>query len=393
MQIREQMIPYQLLYPITDKYVKDEILFFDIETTGFSPETSYVYLIGCCYYKDNKYNLIQWFSESIEEEKQLIINFFDFISSYRLLVHYNGSSFDLPYLNHKLLSYQLTKRYKPIDSYDIYRQIIPYKKRLPLPNLKLKTIEKFCNIKRKDPYDGGQLIQIYLKYLAFHTLELKKVETSSLQPSKQSGLPVLGLGHAKDYLEPLLLHNAEDVANLLIVSSILSYVDLFQGNITVTNATSTDTELILQLTLPQCLPVPVRDRMELSCSYRPVNLLLDATDATATLHIPIFTGELKFFFENYKDYYYLPYEDTAVHKSVGEYVDKAYRQNAKAINCYIKKTGSFLPQKRSYQSPEFRFELKEKVTWFQIKEDFLTDFNKLTSYVKSLYDKVFPGIE
>ena len=55
MQIKKQIIPYQLLYPISDEYVKEKMVFFDIETTGFSSEMSYVYLIGCCYYKNNSY--------------------------------------------------------------------------------------------------------------------------------------------------------------------------------------------------------------------------------------------------------------------------------------------------------------------------------------------------
>ena len=38
---------------------------------------------------------------------------------------------------------------------------------------------------------------------------------------------------------------------------------------------------------------------------------------------------LKYFYDNYKDYFYLPKEDTAIHKSVATYVDKDFRQKAK----------------------------------------------------------------
>lgn len=385
MQIKKQIIPYQLLYPITDTYVKEKVVFFDIETTGFSSEMSYVYLIGCCYYKENTYQLIQWFSDGIDQEEELLMHFGEFIQSYRLLVHYNGTGFDLPYLKQKFKFHQLSYNFEHIDSFDIYKQIIPYKKRLPITDLKLKTIERFLHIQRRDPYDGGQLIQIYLKYLAFHTLELKKVETSTLHPSKQSGLPTLGDGHAKDYLDILLLHNAEDITNLLMISPILSYVDLFQGNVIVTNATLSEAGLILQLDLPFSLPVPIKDLLELSCFNGMFHLLLKASQTTATLLIPVFTGEMKFFLEHYKDYYYLPYEDTAIHKSVGEYVEKAYRQNAKATNCYIKKTSKFLPQRSNFKAPAFRFDLKDKLTWFEIEDSFLSDTIQLTQYVKNLY--------
>ena len=42
--------------------------------------------------------MIQWFSEDIREEALLIKSFFEFIKDYDLLVHYNGSGFDIPYL-------------------------------------------------------------------------------------------------------------------------------------------------------------------------------------------------------------------------------------------------------------------------------------------------------
>ena len=44
-----------------------------------------------------------------------------------------------------------------------------------------------------------------------------------------------------------------------------------------------------------------------------------------------------------KEYFYLPAEDTAVHKSVASYVDKEFRQKATKDTCYIKQNGDFLP--------------------------------------------------
>jgi len=59
--------------------------------------------------------------------------------------------------------------------------------------------------------------------------------------------------------------------------------------------------------------------------------------------IPMYEGELKHFFKDYKNYYYLPAEDQAYHKSVAEFVDKSAREQAKARTAYIKKTGTFIP--------------------------------------------------
>ena len=56
-------------YPLERIGKLDELLFFDIETTGFSGDRFQLYLIGCTYYKDNTWNLIQWFADTKAAEK------------------------------------------------------------------------------------------------------------------------------------------------------------------------------------------------------------------------------------------------------------------------------------------------------------------------------------
>lgn len=59
------------------------------------------------------------------------------------------------------------------------------------------------------------------------------------------------------------------------------------------------------------------------------------------LSIRLYEGTLKYYYPSYKDYYYLIYEDTAVHKSVGEYVDRDARIKATKETCYTKKSRRF----------------------------------------------------
>ena len=60
--------------------------------------------------------------------------------------------------------------------------------------------------------------------------------------------------------------------------------------------------------------------------------------STARLRVRLFEGELRFFYDGSpKDYYYLPAEDIAVHKSIASAVDKEHRVQANASNCYGKK--------------------------------------------------------
>ena len=51
---------------------------------------------------------------------------------------------------------------------------------------------------------------------------------------------------------------------------------------------------------------------------------------------------MRHFYSDYKNYYYLPKEDMAIHKSVAAYVDHEYREKCKAYNCYVRKTGTFI---------------------------------------------------
>jgi hypothetical protein len=45
------------------------------------------------------------------------------------------------------------------------------------------------------------------------------------------------------------------------------------------------------------------------------------------LKVPLYEEEMKYFYANYKDYYYLPAEDIALHKSVSSFVDQAHSRH------------------------------------------------------------------
>ncbi len=103
-----------------------------------------------------------------------------------------------------------------------------------------------------------------------------------------------------------------------------------------------------------------------------------------TLRIELFTGELRYFYPNYKDYYYLPAEDTALHKSVAAYVDRDYRTQATAATCYCKKSGRFLPQYQDLFSPAFKQNYKDKTSWFELTEAFTEKKENLKKYAMHL---------
>lgn len=335
---------FTLKYPLERLAPLNQILFLDIETTGFNAASSNLYLIGCAYYAEGNWKIRQWFAQSSEEEPELLKAFFTFAEHYSFLIHFNGNTFDLPYLKQKLSLYDLPYSFSKFEGVDIYRRIAPYKSFLKLPNCKQKTIEYFLGVSREDTFNGGELIGIYKDYLSSHDFNL---------------------------YHTLLLHNSDDMKGMLEILPVLSYYDLFNCNIKARKVQANyyndihgipRKELLMKLIFPSPLPVPVT-AMGKGCHFK-------GEGHEGTLIVPIYEEELKYFYSNYKDYYYLPTEDAAMHKSIAAFVDREYREQATASTCYTRKFSNYLPQwevlvepffKRKYKSSELFFELTDEI--------------------------------
>lgn len=128
------------------------------------------------------------------------------------------------------------------------------------------------------------------------------------------------------------------------------------------------------------IPVP------LAYDSAPVSLELNRD--TLICNIALYQGELKYFYSNYKDYYYLPLEDTAIHKSVGEYVDRDVRTKATARTCYTKKQGLFLPQFGALWSPALMQEYKASLTYAEYVPEMLTPDSMADAYARQILSYV-----
>ncbi len=356
-------------YPFEREYPLEKLVFFDIETTGFAANSTYLYLIGCTVYKDSSFFLIQWFAEDIKEEPLLLSSFFEFLKDYEILIHYNGSGFDLPYLLKKCAQWKLDYSFDHLISIDIYKKLLPLKKLLQLPSLRLKSIETFLGIQRKDLFDGGELIQVYQSYLGKRHYELLR---SRRVPDEHSAEP----SQAEELLGLLLLHNEDDLRGLLLVSSVLSYTDLLEKPIRILQAQVEGTHFLIRFQLSSSLPARISGGNDLA--------RLTAEGRDAALEIQIYDGELKYFYENYRDYYYLTSEDSVIHKSLAQYVDKEFRIKAKPSNCYTRKKGLFTPQYEPLFAPSFRLDYQSKLSFLEIHTDFLLQEEKLEEYVKHI---------
>lgn len=361
----EKKLDFPYTYPLERLGKLDELLFFDIETTGFSGLTSNLYLIGCVYYNKAGWQMIQWFADQAGAEEELLHAFFHFLKNFKILIHFNGDGFDIPYLLKRCSAFGLPYNFSEVASVDIYKKIRPYRRLLGLESMKQKAIEQFLGVFRTDKYSGGQLIQVYQDYLMTH----------------------------EDFLYRLLmLHNEDDLKGMPEILPILSYCDFLQNDFVLENQhlqVRTDIFggqedfLILTCESPVFLPVEFNREDELL-----PGLSLSAAENKLTAEVPLYRGILKHFFSDYKNYYYLPYEDTAVHKSVGEYVDKAARKQATAATCYAKKEGCFLPQFSQLFSPELKTDRKSKISYVEYKDGLFQDSKALNAYIQSLLHRM-----
>ncbi len=349
---------FTLKYPIERLAPLDKILFLDIETTGLSADNSQLYLIGCAFHKEGNWQIRQWFAQSAEEEPELLKSFFTFAADYSFLIHYNGNSFDLPYLRKKLLHYQLPYDFSQFEGIDIYKRIYPYRGFLKLPNCKQKTVESFLNIRREDRYTGGELIHVYRDYLSSHDFSLYHI---------------------------LLLHNSDDMKGMLEILPILSYYDLFNNSLKARKVQANyyndihgilRKELMMKLIFASPLPVSV-SAMAKGCHFK-------GERHEGTLIVPIYEEELKYFYANYKDYYYLPTEDTAIHKSIASFVDKEYREQASASTCYTRKFSSYLPQWEILVEPFFKRDYKSRELFFELTDEIKKDRQLFSNYASHI---------
>ncbi len=341
------------------QYFSENFVFLDIETTGFSPKNSFIYLIGLALRDKDDIHIYQFLARNRTEEADILAAFYHMLKPAHTLITFNGLRFDIPFINSRVLLYPELKNLNSASHIDLYKLTVKYAHLFQLPDKKQKSIEHFLEIKREDTYTGKELIPIYYEYE-----KQQKKEPESL----------------------LLLHNYEDVLGMTELLPLFSYQDLFDLPVQLFNVTKETyfpygslcekQELLFELTTPVVFPKSILYQGEL-CTLRCQN-------TSAKLLVPVFDGELKFYYDNYKDYYYLPEEDMAVHKSVASFVDAAHRKKATAQTCYTKKSGTFLPQTKPLFTPCFYTDKNARISYFELTEDFLKDETALQLYAAHL---------
>lgn len=353
---------FTVQYPLERIAPLEKLLFIDIETTGFTAKSSSLYLIGTAFHISGSWQIRQWFAETPDDERDILNNFFSFAADYTHLIHFNGNNFDLPYLQQKCELHKLPYNFDSFEGIDLYKRISPYKFFLHTPNCKQKTLEELLDIEREDIYSGGELIGLYHEYVK--------------QPDEE-------------VCRCLLLHNSDDMKGMLQIVPLLAFYDLFnsplkakkvQANRFVDYHGHDRKELLMKLELATPLPLSISN-LSNGCYF-------SCEGSDGILKVPIYEEEMKYFYSNYKDYYYLPEEDTALHKSVASFVDKEHRVQASAANCYTRKISTYLPQWDIFMEPFFKRNYKSKELFFELKDEMKKDRALFSRYAQYLLGKM-----
>lgn len=442
-------------YPLSRFGGRESVLAVDIETTGIVAEKSRIYLIGCGYWEEDCWKLIQWFDDKGDGEADILTSFLLFTKKFTTLVHYNGRQFDLPFLARRIVWNGLQGIPGAEDfpsamkSMDLYRYVKPFQKLMSLPDCRQQTVEQFLGTNRTEHRSGKELIQVYLDYIGatFDDVwknkkqdtiaeETKRIDAAMISRllkaqqldnqrkaaeeesreeacvytecetagnnTEESAAPAKAettIGEDAEQEEltdrtsmrmALLAHNRADVAGLIALTDTLAWKDLLQAQLVVHRAQANtfrdangepQQELILHAKAEgvheDTFPMPITASKDgCYCTIQ---------GSKVTLKVPIYNGKLHYFYSNYKDYYFLPELDQAIHKSIATYVDPSHRQQATAQNCYTGKVGTFLPEWTKEYTPLFQESVKDKTAWFEFKPEMKKDKEFFAAYATYVY--------
>lgn len=136
----------------------DDLIFFDLETTGLS--CSPLFLIGTMTWKDGGLLVRQHLARNYAEESAAISLFLDDFAGKKLLVSFNGKSYDWPYLRTRAITHGVPVS-PPLAHFDLLHTCRRAWKDV-LPDCRLQTLEsRICHRPRYDDIPSHEIPEAY----------------------------------------------------------------------------------------------------------------------------------------------------------------------------------------------------------------------------------------
>ena len=145
----------------------DQFMYLDVETTSLSTGAgSYPFLIGLCRILPDEVEISLLMMRTLSEEKAMLAELISQCSKSKVVVTYNGASFDLPMIRSRLSLYALPDPFSEL----IHIDLLPVTRKLwknTLPSRSLSHLEMtLLGVSRSQIEVPGYLIpQIYFDYL------------------------------------------------------------------------------------------------------------------------------------------------------------------------------------------------------------------------------------
>ena len=137
----------------------EEVLFLDLETTGL--HSMPIFLIGLMAFEDDSLVVRQYFARDYSQERAILSLLADELPRRRLLVTFNGKSFDVPYVHTRAAATAVSCRLAMphCDLLHASRRIWGGE----LPNCRLQTLETYVCRRgaRTDDIDGSRIPEAY----------------------------------------------------------------------------------------------------------------------------------------------------------------------------------------------------------------------------------------
>lgn len=148
-------------FPFTERH---QVAFIDIETTGLSSLP--LFLIGLLHTGAGGLHLHQFLARDYTEEPAVLAAAADLLRQVRLLISFNGRSFDMPYICDRLRYHRLDRVIEVEHHWDVLltaRRLL----RDVLPDRRLLTLEEhLCQRRRGDDIPSDQIPQAYHDFVA-----------------------------------------------------------------------------------------------------------------------------------------------------------------------------------------------------------------------------------
>lgn len=140
----------------------DEVLFLDLETTGLSMTP--LFLVGTMECTDVGLLFRQYFARDYSEEISVLSAISQRLRDIRLLVTFNGKTFDVPFMRNRAVATGV-KLSTPESHLDLLHEARRSYKR-ELPNCKLQTLEQMvCGRLRDDDIPGSEIPAAYHEFV------------------------------------------------------------------------------------------------------------------------------------------------------------------------------------------------------------------------------------